>query len=150
MTARQAARAGVTALVAALVATLTAYAVDAAVSDPAADALGPGAVTVTMSIDHSRFSPERLTVRAGTLVRFVVENGDPIHHELIVGPPDVHARHATGTERFHPPVPGEVAVGPNGSGMTVYAFDEPGTVEFACHLPGHLEYGMRGTVEIIP
>ena len=50
--------------------------------------------------------PDHLTVRRGTLVRFVVRNHDPIRHELIVGPPEVHARHASGHEAVHPPVPG--------------------------------------------
>lgn len=149
MTAQRA-RTAVTVLVAVLVATVTASLVEAAAGDAAATALGPGEVTVTLDIEHSRFVPEELTVRAGTLVRFVVDNHDPIHHELVVGPADVHERHADGTERFHPPVPGEVSVRPNSTAMTVYAFDEPGTVAFACHLPGHLAYGMRGTVEVIP
>lgn len=138
------------ALVVATVVTVAGYGVAAAAGDPAADALGPGEVTVTLDIEHSRFSPAELTVRAGTLVRFVVENGDPIHHELIVGPPAVHDAHAVGTERFHPPVPGEVSVGPDATAMTFYAFDEPGTVEFACHLPRHYDHGMRGEVRVIP
>ena len=32
---------------------------------------------------------------------------------------------------------------------TTYAFDEPGTFTFACHLPGHLAYGMSGTVDVV-
>jgi uncharacterized cupredoxin-like copper-binding protein len=112
--------------------------------------LGPGRATVVLDIHHSLFSEERITVRAGTLVRFVVRNDDPIHHELVVGPPEVHAAHAEGTEPFHPPVPGEVSVGPNASGSTVYRFDEPGTVTFACHLPGHVAHGMVGEVEVVP
>jgi uncharacterized cupredoxin-like copper-binding protein len=114
------------------------------------DALGPGRASVVLDIHHSAFSEERIAVRAGTLVRFLVRNDDPIHHELVVGPPEVHAAHAEGTEPFHPPVPGEVSVGPNASGSTVYWFDEPGTVTFACHLPGHVAYGMVGEVEVVP
>ena len=49
-------------------------------------------------------------VQQGTTLRIVVDNGDPIGHELIVGPPEVHARHADGTEAAHRPVPGEVTV----------------------------------------
>jgi uncharacterized cupredoxin-like copper-binding protein len=47
-------------------------------------------------------------------------------------------------------VPGEVTVDPSEVAETVYRFDEPGDVVFACHLPGHLQYGMRGTVEVLP
>jgi uncharacterized cupredoxin-like copper-binding protein len=110
--------------------------------------LGPGDVTVRLGIEHSLFEPSQLRVVEGTRVRFVVDNSDPIGHELIVGPPDVHARHAGGTHPRHPTVPGEVSVRPNQRASTSYRFDEPGTMEFACHLPGHYDYGMHGEVEV--
>ena len=34
--------------------------------------------------------------------------------------------------------------------MTFYEFDEPGTVVYACHLPGHVAYGMTGIIEVVP
>jgi uncharacterized cupredoxin-like copper-binding protein len=114
------------------------------------EALGPGEVTVTLHVEHSVFEPTELRVYEGTTVRFVVDNSDPIGHELIVGPPDVHARHQSGTHAQHGPVPGEVSVGPNAEAATTYRFDEPGTVEFACHLPRHYDYGMHGTIEVVP
>jgi len=117
--------------------------------DPAAPALGPGEVTVQVDVEHSLFEPEELRVVEGTRVRFVIVNGDPINHELIVGPPDIHARHANGTEAEHPSIPGEVSVGPNAMAITTFTFDEPGTYEFACHLPGHYEHGMRGEIEVV-
>lgn len=126
------------------------YAVDAVGESPESDVLGPGTVTVPLEIEHSVFSTDRIRVRAGTLVRFEVDNRDPIHHELVVGPPEVHERHERGTELAHPPVPGEVSVGPNAAGMTFARFDTPGEVAFACHLPGHVAYGMVGTVEVVP
>jgi len=112
--------------------------------------LGPGDVTVEIDLHHSRFEPDHLTVVAGTRVRFLLVNGDPIHHELITGGPEVHLRHATGTEAEHPSIPGEVSVGPNGTAITTFTFDEPGVFEFACHLPGHYEYGMHGEIEVVP
>ncbi|HEY8544569.1 MAG TPA: plastocyanin/azurin family copper-binding protein [Acidimicrobiales bacterium] len=118
--------------------------------DPAPPALGPGDVTVEVGIEHSLFTAEEIRVVEGTRVRFVVDNGDPIGHELITGPPDVHARHARGTEAEHPSIPGEVSVGPGDVGITTFTFDEPGEYEFACHLPGHYEYGMHGTVVVEP
>ena len=137
-------------LVAALVVTGSAYGVLALRADePEARALGPGDVTVRLDIEHSLFSPTSLRVVEGTRVRFVVVNGDPIHHELIVGPPEVHARHASGHEATHPPVPGEVSVEPDSTATTVYEFDQVGTVVFACHLPGHDEYGMNGRVQVV-
>jgi uncharacterized cupredoxin-like copper-binding protein len=112
--------------------------------------LGPGVVRVEVSTHYSRFSVDDLRVYEGTLVRFVVHNDDPIHHELVAGGEDVHAAHAKGTDRLHPPVPGEVAVDPGETGYTAYLFDQPGTVAFACHLPRHFEFGMKGEVEVVP
>ena len=135
------------ALAAGVLATTVGYGIDVASGDDRVVA-GPGVVTVEIDIENSRFDVERVDVRAGTLVRFVVRNQDPIPHELIVGGDDVHARHARGTERVHPPVPGEVSLLPNDTGVTVYRFDEAGTFDFACHLPRHLEYGMLGEIVV--
>lgn len=125
------------------------YAVAASSANLEMVLLGPGDVTVEIDIHHSRFNPDQLAVVAGTRVRFLVVNDDPIHHELITGGPQVHRRHANGTEAEHPSIPGEVTVGPNAMAITTFTFDEIGTFEFACHLPGHYEYGMRGEVEVV-
>ena len=133
---------------AAAVTAVAGYAIGARAAGPGGDVLGPGQVSVELGIEHSRFSFDRLKVRPGTTVRFEVRNTDPITHELIVGDDAVHRRHATGTEASHPPVPGEVSLGPHETGSTTYTFEQPGTVAFACHLPGHLDYGMRGEVVV--
>lgn len=106
--------------------------------------------TVELTAHRSRFVPDTVTVRAGTNVRFVVRNDDPIDHELIMGDADVHRRHETGTEPHHGDRPGEVSVPAGGTATTTFRFDEPGDVVFACHLPGHLAYGMRGTIHVTP
>ena len=115
-----------------------------------ASGVGSGEMQVDLDIHHSRFEPTSITVRAGTLVRFVVHNRDPIRHEVIVGPPDVQARHEGGHEATHPPVPGEVTVEPGATAVTTYHFHTLGDTEFACHLPGHYQYGMRGVVHVLP
>jgi uncharacterized cupredoxin-like copper-binding protein len=140
-------RVGAALVAGALVATVG-YAVDASGSEQAV--LGPGVVRVEVGIDHSRFDMGSLRVQEGTLVEFVVQNDDPIDHELVVGDGDVHRRHADGTERRHPPVPGEVSVAPGDRAMTFYEFTEAGSVVYACHLPGHVAYGMQGTIEVVP
>ena len=117
-----------------------------------AGATSPGdhELTVDLDIHYSRFEPTSITVRAGTLVTFVVHNHDPIRHELIVGPPDVQARHEGGHEATHPPVPGEVTIEPGTTAVTTYHFHTLGDTEYACHLPGHYQYGMHGVVHVLP
>jgi uncharacterized cupredoxin-like copper-binding protein len=121
-----------------------------ALSDTAhADAptvLGPGLVTVNVGIRYSRFSMSTLRVRPGTTVRFLIRNDDPINHEFIVGDARVHLLHEQGKESVHPPVPGEVSMPPESIGETFYVFAKAGRYLFACHLPGHFAYGMKGWV----
>ena len=140
-------------LASAIVAGSATTAVGYAVADdgraPKPEPLGPETVTVVVDIEHSQFLPSSVRVMEGTEVRFVLSNDDPINHELIIGPPEVHARHATGTEATHPPKTGEISLGPDKQGVTTYVFDEPGVVEIACHLPGHYDFGMRGEVEVV-
>ncbi|MEY2458940.1 MAG: hypothetical protein QOG30_770, partial [Acidimicrobiaceae bacterium] len=112
---------------------------------------GPGDVTVTLTIQHSHFSPDHITVRPGTTVRFVVNNVDPIGHELIVGDSEVHRRHEAGTEPVHPPRPGEISVPAHTTAETTFRFEATSgdPVVYACHLPGHFRYGMSGEVNIV-
>jgi len=140
------AKAAVALGVAVLVAS-TGYAVTASGTEQ--EPLGPGVITVEVGIDQSRFDIGSLRVQQGTLVELVVRNDDPIDHELVVGTPEVHERHRDGSERRHPPVPGEVSVAPGATAMTYYEFTEAGSVTYACHLPGHEAYGMRGTIEVV-
>jgi uncharacterized cupredoxin-like copper-binding protein len=125
------------------------YAIDAA--DAAdTDVLGPGLVSVTVDIDYSVFELDDLRVRKGTTVRFVVQNHDPINHEFVVGDATVHARHEQGSEHVHPPVPGEVSVPAHEVGVTFYEFEAQGELRYACHLPGHVAYGMEGEITVVP
>lgn len=137
----------VAALAVAILTTVAAYVGDAA-ADDAPQPLGPGDVTIALGMEYSRFDVTEISVRSGTRLRFVVTNHDPIPHELIVGDEEVHAQHATGTHAGHPPIPGEVTVRPGGIAVTTFTFDEPGVVNFACHLPGHYDYGMHGRIVV--
>lgn len=112
------------------------------------EVLGPGPVTVTLRIEHSRFEPARIRVRPRTTLTFRVVNEDPITHELIIGDDAVHQRHESGTHAVHGAVPGEITVGPGEVGSTTYELHSPGTVLLACHLPGHFAYGMVGEVVV--
>ena len=140
-------RAAEVALVVGVLTTGTGYAIDAATAGE--PVLGPGVVQVDVGIHHSRFSLGTLRVREGTLVELTVRNDDPIGHELVVGDAAVHRAHEQGTERRHPPRPGEISVGPGAEGMTFFTFDEAGTYQYACHLPGHVAFGMVGEIEVV-
>jgi uncharacterized cupredoxin-like copper-binding protein len=103
----------------------------------------------SIEIHYSKFEPTEITVPAGKPVTFTLRNNDPIAHEWIVGPQDVHARHRTGTEPYHDEIPTEVTIRAYESKQTTVTFDEPGEYQYICHLPGHESYGMVGTLHVV-
>ncbi|HEU4399168.1 MAG TPA: cupredoxin domain-containing protein [Actinomycetota bacterium] len=110
-------------------------------------AAGQTTRTVVVTMHHSRFQPEVVRVAPGATVRFLLRNTDPIDHEFILGDDAVQRRHEQGREReHHGEVPGEVSVAAGSQAATTYTFRQggPTRLEFACHLPGHHAYGMRG------
>jgi uncharacterized cupredoxin-like copper-binding protein len=104
--------------------------------------------TIKIAIHHSRFIPQDIEVAPGTDVTFVIRNDDPIDHEFILGDEQVQARHEDGTEPHHGALPGEVSVEAKSTASTRYEFERRGTLTFACHLPGHFAYGMKGVVRV--
>jgi uncharacterized cupredoxin-like copper-binding protein len=120
-----------------------------AAGSPAGD--GPDR-TVVVTMRHSRFEPATVRVEPGERVRFALRNTDPIDHEFILGDDGVQRRHEQGREReHHGEVPGERSVAAGQQAVTSYAFPaslDGRALEFACHLPGHYAYGMRGEVTV--
>ena len=104
--------------------------------------------TLTITIHYSAFDPARLTVPAGVPIAFVLVNEDPIDHEWLIGDVAFHEAHRTGTHASHDTVPTEVTVPALETVETTITFDEPGTLTYICHLPGHESYGMAGTLTI--
>lgn len=102
----------------------------------------------TIAIHFSKFVAPELTVPLGVPVTFTLVNNDPIEHEWIIGDKAAHARHRTGTEPFHDQVQTEVTLKPFETKTTVVVFDKPGAYTYICHLPGHEQYGMRGTIKV--
>jgi len=105
--------------------------------------------TVHITIHYSSFAPDSLEVDPGETVRFVIRNTDPIDHEFILGDEHVQLVHEEGTEAHHAPRPGEVSVPAGETVVTTYTFPEtPGELIFGCHLPGHYDFGMHGSLTI--
>jgi uncharacterized cupredoxin-like copper-binding protein len=101
---------------------------------------------VEIDLRYSRFEPSEVRVPIGVPVTIVLQNGDPIDHEWIVGDERVHERHREGTEPVHEARPTEVSVPAGETRVTTVTFERPGTLRYVCHLPGHEAYGMSGVV----
>jgi uncharacterized cupredoxin-like copper-binding protein len=108
----------------------------------------PLPTALTIRFHYSHFEPDLVRVRAGVPVTITLRNDDPIDHEWIVGPPAIHAVHRRGTEAVHERRPTEVSVPALSSRVTRLTFSRAGDLAYSCHLPGHEEYGMVGTLHI--
>ncbi|MGH2711437.1 MAG: cupredoxin domain-containing protein [Actinomycetota bacterium] len=115
----------------------------------AASACSPEAPDeVSVNIRFSRYHPERFEFPAGSTVKFVVINKDPIDHEFLIGDERVQQIHEEGTEAHHGDKPGEISIAAGTTRATTYTFNEPGTLIVGCHLPGHYAFGMSGEIEV--
>ena len=102
---------------------------------------------IEVVLRHSHFEPATIRVTAGVPITFVLRNADPIDHEWMIGDSAFHERHRTGTEAVHDTRPNEVTVPALGERRTTLTFAAPVALTYICHLPGHEQYGMVGTLE---
>ena len=122
----------------------------AAIATLAVSGCGDGtSARATVAIHYSRFTPEIITVPAGVPVTITLRNDDPIEHEWIVGLPEVHEQHRTGTEPVHAEVPTEVTVPAFSTRVTTLTFERAAEYAYVCHLPGHEAYGMVGKLRVL-
>jgi uncharacterized cupredoxin-like copper-binding protein len=99
--------------------------------------------TVELTAKWSHYSPAVIRAPRGPRLRIVVRNEDPIEHELIMGDQAVQDSHERGGQSHHS-APEGISVPPNSVAVTWWRVT--GNTLFACHLPGHWAYGMRGVV----
>ena len=110
---------------------------------------------VEIAIDGMHYVPDRIVVKAGELVAFVVTNPDSIPHELYIGTASDQSAH----EVMHQAAssPGQQAIPhggygiylePRETGVVSYRFDRVGEIMLGCHLPGHWDQGMHAIVVV--
>ncbi len=118
----------------------------------------PLAVTRTVRItalDTLRFSPVQIQVHTGQTVRFLIYNSGRLTHEFVIGNRAEQQAHEARMEA-HPGMkmarePNGVTIPPGHTATLIWHFPEhAGTVEFACHEPGHFNAGMVGHIDIVP
>jgi uncharacterized cupredoxin-like copper-binding protein len=88
------------------------------------------------------FSPSTIAVARGETITFLVTAMGPLVHEFMVGPADAVAADQAGTP--------EIAdIGMMATKSLTVTFDGAGPYAFACHVEGHYEAGMRGTITVV-
>lgn len=114
----------------------------------------PAQVTRTIEIemlDTMRFSPAEFQVDAGETIRFFVKNPGKLPHEMVIGSLadlKAHAIEMRQNPHMKHDEPNAITLDPGQRGGMVWKFDRPGTVDFACTIPGHMEGGMVGKVHV--
>jgi uncharacterized cupredoxin-like copper-binding protein len=95
------------------------------------------------------FVPNRIEVRRGEQIRFMLRNAGELEHEFVLATKQENRKHAE-EMRKNPDMehddPNMAKVAPKKSGDIVWRFTKAGTFEFGCLIPGHYEAGMFGTV----
>lgn len=108
-------------------------------------------VLVTMREGDGKmmFVPDRVDVRKGEQVRFMLRNGGVLEHEFLLATTEENLKHAELMKKFpdmEHDEPNGKRLRPNATGEIVWRFTKAGTFEFGCLIPGHREAGMFGTV----
>lgn len=107
-------------------------------------------IAVAMS-DAMRFAPDRIDVKKGETIRFVVTNSGATKHEMVLGTAEELREHAALMAKFpgmEHDDPNAVSVEPGKTGTLIWKFENAGTFSFACLLPGHFEAGMKGMLAV--
>lgn len=110
-------------------------------------------IAVTMSEESGKmlFNPDRIEVRRGEQIRFVLKNAGELEHEFVLGTREENRSHAEQMQK-NPDMehddPNGKRITPKKAGEMLWRFTTRGEFEFACLIPGHLEAGMLGKVVV--
>ena len=102
-------------------------------------------------LDTMRFSPERIDVRQGETVKFVIRNSGAVTHEFVIGTRKENDEHAALMMKFpnmEHDEPYMAHVGAGKTGAIVWTFNRTGDFDFACLIAGHYQAGMVGKITV--
>ena len=108
--------------------------------------------TVTFSMaDAMRFTPDKLDLKQGETIKFVIKNGGAVMHELVIGTKKELDEHAALMVKFptmEHSEPYMAHVAPGKTGEIIWTFNKPGNFDFACLIAGHYQAGMVGKITV--
>lgn len=111
------------------------------------------AVLVTMREGDGKmmFIPDRLEIRRGEQVRFILTNSGELEHEFVLATTEENLKHAEEMKK-NPDMehddPNAKRVGPKKKSELLWRFTKAGTFEYGCLIPGHREAGMTGIIVV--
>ena len=97
------------------------------------------------------FIPERVEVRRGEQIRFVLRNNGELDHEFLLATTEENLKHGELMKKF-PEMehddPNGKRLKPKATSEITWRFTKAGEFEFACLIPGHHEAGMHGKIVV--
>ena len=102
--------------------------------------------------DDFSFDPDAIAVEAGEVVTFNITNTGNLPHDFTLGPEDVQQEHeeemAEMAEGESDDDPNAVSVAAGETATITWGFTVAGDVLYGCHVQGHYEAGMVGTIDV--
>lgn len=109
-------------------------------------------VTMKETVDGKMvYFPDKVEVKKGEQVRFVITNAGEIPHEFVLASVEENLKHAEMMKKFpemEHDEPNSKTLQPKAKTELFWRFSKAGTFEFACLIPGHREAGMIGNVGV--
>jgi uncharacterized cupredoxin-like copper-binding protein len=106
-------------------------------------------VSMQEGAGRMQFVPDRVEVKRGEQIRFILTNVGELDHEFVLATTEENLKHAEEMKK-NPDMehddPNAKRVAPKQKSEIVWRFTKRGTFEFGCLIPGHREAGMTGTV----
>ena len=102
-------------------------------------------------LDELRFDPSEVEVRVGETVTFQVTNAGQLPHDFALGDEATQAEHEAEMAEGEMAGRGEpnvLTLQSGERGELTWRFTNPGTILYGCHVPGHYDAGMVGTLTI--
>lgn len=101
--------------------------------------------------DNMRFSPDRIEVKEGETVRFVIKNDGKMLHEMVIGTKkelDEHVALMLKFPNMEHDEPYMAHVSPGKTGEIIWTFNRAGDFMLACLVAGHFQAGMIGAITV--
>ena len=95
--------------------------------------------SVTLEATEFKFEPSKLEIPAGREVTLRLENEGVVAHNLIV----IQGRKKEARPKIESIQKGDTA-------ELSLRFEDAGTYDFHCDVPGHKQAGMRGVIRVVP
>ncbi len=107
--------------------------------------------TIELSAADLTFTPTQIAVAIGETVKFEVRNDGQLEHEFILGSKAEQVEHEqamTAMAAMNTTHINGVSVAPGKTGTLIWTFTHAGSIQYACHVPGHYVAGMVGELTI--